>query len=379
MTPPGLRAIGKPWTGKPWTGKPWTGKPWTGKPWTGKSWLLPTVAVAIAIAIFIADTVTELEVAAPVFYTAVVLLSVRFCKRRGVVMVGIGCIVLTLVSDFLTPPGSSPETGFINTIISLLAIATTTYLSIKIEEERTAAYEARAQLAHIARVTALGELTASIAHEVNQPLAAVVINGNACVRWLEDQPPNLDEARLAVGRLVKDANRASEIIAQVRTLTRKTSAHNELVNVNDIVRGILTLVDGELTQHAIALRTELAEDLPQVRGDSVQLQQLVLNLILNAIEAMTQVEEGSRELFIDSARTADNGVRVLVRDTGTGLASDNLDRVFDAFYTTKSEGMGMGLAISRSIVEAHGGRISAAPNAPRGATLQFVLPAGDAP
>jgi signal transduction histidine kinase len=314
-----------------------------------------------------------LEVAAPVLYTAVVLLSVRFFKRRGVILVGVGCIALTLASDFLTPPGGAPETGFINTIISLLAIAMTTYLSVKIETERAAAYDARAQLEHVGRVTVLGELTASIAHEVNQPLAAVVINGSACTRWLSDHPPNLEEAKLAIGRIVKDANRASEIIAQVRALTKKTFHLNERVDVNDIIRGTVTLVEGELAKHQISLHTELSDDQLQVRGDPVQLQQMILNLVLNAIEAMSGAPEGERELIITCATNAE-GVRVLIRDTGRGLVSENLDRIFDAFYTTKPEGMGMGLTISRSIVEAHGGRIWATPN-PRGATFQFVLPA----
>ena len=183
-------------------------------------WLFPAATVALAAAIFIADTVADLEIAFPAFYTVVVLdvgPLLRAARRR---LVGAGCIGLTLLSDLLTAASGSTGIGVVNTAISLLAIATTTYLSLKIEAEKAAAYEARSQLAHVGRVTTLGELTASIAHEVNQPLAATVINGNACLRWLADEPPNLDEARQAVTRLVKDANRASEIIAQVRALTK---------------------------------------------------------------------------------------------------------------------------------------------------------------
>ena len=168
---------------------------------------------ALAAAIFVADTIADLEIAIPAFYTAVVLLSVRFCKPRGVILVGAGCIGLTLLSDLLTAASGETGAGVINTTISILAIAITTFLSFKIESEKAAAYEARSQLAHVGRVTTMGELTASIAHEITQPLAAVITNGNACVRWLAADPPNLDEARAAIGRLVKDANRASEIIA----------------------------------------------------------------------------------------------------------------------------------------------------------------------
>jgi C4-dicarboxylate-specific signal transduction histidine kinase len=291
-------------------------------------------------------------------------------------MVGTGCIGLTLLSDLLTAASGETGIGIINTTISILAIATTTYLSLKIESEKAAVYEARSQLAHVGRVTTMGELTASIAHEVNQPLAAVVTNGNACVRWLAAEPPDLDEARAAVARLVKDANRASEIIAQVRALTRSSPPEQDWLSVNDIILGTLSLIDSEILQNHVSLRAELADDLSPLQGDRVQLQQVILNLILNALEAMGRVPEGPRLLTVGSARSDGKGVLVTVRDTGTGLAPENLDRIFNAFYTNKPNGMGMGLAISRSIVEAHGGRIWATPNSPRGAVFQFSLPGG---
>jgi C4-dicarboxylate-specific signal transduction histidine kinase len=271
------------------------------------------------------------------------------------------------------------EAGIINTAISLLAITTTTYLAIKIESEKVAAYEARSQLAHVVRVTTLGELAASIAHEVNQPLAAVVINGNACIRWLAAEPPNLDEARQAIARLVKDANRASDIIAQVRALTKGSPPQIDWLQINDIILATVTLLESEILQNQVALQTDLSGEAPLVQGDRVQLQQVILNLILNAIEAINRVPAGPRELIISSAKNDSNGVLVSVRDPGAGLAPDNLDRLFDAFYTTKPDGMGMGLAISRSIVEAHGGRIWAKPNSPRGAVFQFILPTGMEP
>lgn len=342
-------------------------------------WLLPAVTAALAITIFVADTIADLEIAFPAFYTVVVLMSVRFCKPRGIVLVGLGCIGLTLLSDLLTAASGETGIGIVNTTISILAIATAAYLSVRSESEKAAAYEARSQLAHVSRVTTLGELTASIAHEVNQPLAAVVTNGNACVRWLAADPPDLDEARAAIGRLVKDANRASEIIAQVRALTRSSPPQQEWLAINDIIFATLSLIDGEIKQNHVSLRTELADDIPPVRGDRVQLQQVILNLILNALEAMSRLAEGPRLLTVGSIRTDGAGALVTVVDTGPGLAPESLDRIFDAFYTSKPDGMGMGLAISRSIVEAHGGRIWATANSPCGAAFRFSLPGGAVP
>ena len=220
----------------------------------------------------------------------------------------------------------------------------------------------------------MGELTASIAHEVNQPLAAVVINGNASLRWLADTPPNLDEARQAIGRIVKDANRASDVVARVRALTRSAPREREWVSMNDIILGTVMLTEREIARNYVALETRLAGDLPLVLGDGVQLQQVILNLILNAIEAINIAPDGARELVVSSAQEDSKAVRIAVQDSGAGLPPERLDRVFDAFYTTKPEGMGMGLTISRSIVEAHGGRIWATQGSPHGAVFQFTLP-----
>ncbi len=335
--------------------------------------LFPAVAAALAVGIFIADTVTELEIAFPAFYTAVVLMAVRFCEKRGVILVGLGCIGLTLLSDFLTWDATPTEAGVINTAISLVAIASTTYLALKIASEKEAAYQVRSQLAHVARVTTLGEMAASIAHEVNQPLAAVTINGNACLHWLDTHPPNLDEAKKAVTRLVKDADRASDIIVRVRNLTKSSSPEPEWLVVNDVISSTVALVERDIQQNQVSLRMQLSENIPRVEGDRVQLQQVVLNLILNAIEAMNAVAAGTRRLSVRTAK-CDEGVLISVQDTGVGFAAKDIDRIFNAFYTTKSGGMGMGLAISRSIVESHGGRIWAAQNGPCGADIQFILP-----
>ena len=247
--------------------------------------------------------------------------------------------------------------------------------------ERKRAEEAlqksQAELAHVTRVTTLGELTASIAHEVNQPLAAVVTNGNACLRWLARQPPNLLEAQQAVERIIKDGHRASEVIGRIRTLVKKAPQRKDRVDINDIIYEVVALAQSELQRNRVSLVTQVSDGLPLVLGDRIQLQQVILNLILNGIEAMSRSKEEPRELVINAGKDDSNGLLVAVRDSGIGLESANLEQLFDAFYTTKPDGMGMGLAISRSIIEAHGGRLWATANSPHGAVFQFTLPAED--
>jgi PAS domain S-box-containing protein len=235
-------------------------------------------------------------------------------------------------------------------------------------------HEAQAELAHVARVTALGELAASIAHEVNQPLAAVVANAAACQRWLARTPPDLEEVRSTVQSIIKDGNRAGEVIQRVRGLVNKTVDQKVPLDINEVVNEVITLLHHELASHRISLRMELAPALSPVIGDRIQLQQVVLNLVINGMEAMQPVAEGQRELVIQTNENAARQLVVTVRDCGVGLAAENADRLFDAFFTTKSGGMGMGLSICRSIVEAHGGRLSASANAGPGATFQFILP-----
>jgi PAS domain S-box-containing protein len=234
--------------------------------------------------------------------------------------------------------------------------------------------EAQAELAHVTRVTALGELTASIAHEVNQPLAAVVANAGACLSWLDRETPNLEAARRSLEWIVEDGNRASEVIRRVRSLANKTSVEKVPVDVNDAVRDVIALVQRELTGHRVSLRTELALSLPMIRGDRVQLQQVIINLAMNGMEAMQSVTDRPRELVIRSRQDGANQVLVSVTDCGVGIPAENADRLFNAFFTTKSSGMGMGLSVCRSIMEAHGGRLWAIANVPHGATLQFTLP-----
>ena len=218
-------------------------------------------------------------------------------------------------------------------------------------------HRAQAELAHVTRVTTLGELTASIAHEVNQPLSGIVLNGNACLRWLGGDVPNLDEAREAARRIVRDGNRASDVITRIRALVRKTDEEKARLNINHAIQEVAALAQGELRKNRVALRMELAADLPLVLGDRVQLQQVILNLVMNGIEAMASVADGPRELLICSRQHESDKVLVAVQDAGIGIDRENLEKIFNAFYTTKSQGMGMGLAISRSIVENHGGQL----------------------
>ena len=238
-----------------------------------------------------------------------------------------------------------------------------------------ALHKTQAELAHVTRVATLGELTASIAHEVNQPLAAIVTNGNACLRWLAGDSPNLDEARETARRIIRDGNRAGDVIGRIRTLLRKTGTEKELLDMNQAVREVVALAEDEVRRNGVALRTELTGDLPPILGDRVELEQVVLNLIMNAIEAMSAIGDRPRELVVRTQSGEVDQVCVTVQDSGIGLDPQSMGRIFDAFYTTKSQGMGMGLAISRSIVENHGGQLWAVPNEGPGATFQFTLQA----
>jgi PAS domain S-box-containing protein len=235
-------------------------------------------------------------------------------------------------------------------------------------------HEAQANLAHVTRVTALGEMAASIAHEVNQPLAAVVTNAAACLRWLDREPANLKEARGTLQSIINDGNRAGEVIQRVRSLVDKTANQKAPLHINQVVNEVTRLVQHELFSHRVALRLELAPTLALVLADRIQLQQVILNLVINGIEAMQPVKDQPRELVIRTRQDEASQVLVTVSDCGVGVAAENADRLFDAFFTTKSGGMGMGLSICRSIVNAHGGRLSASGHAGPGATFQFTLP-----
>jgi C4-dicarboxylate-specific signal transduction histidine kinase len=240
-------------------------------------------------------------------------------------------------------------------------------------EERERLRQAQADLAHMNRVATMGELTASLAHEVNQPIAAALTNANTCLRWLTREHPDLEEAREAAMRIVKDQTRAAEIISRIRLLFKKSTPEWEVVDVNEAIREMIVLLRSEAIRYDITVGMELAADLPLIMGDRVQLQQVLMNLIVNGIDAMKEVD-GARQLAIRSQQDDDGKLIVSVCDTGVGLPPQQADQIFNAFFTTKPHGTGMGLRISRSIIESHGGRLWAADNSPRGASFCFSLP-----
>jgi len=219
----------------------------------------------------------------------------------------------------------------------------------------------------------MGELTASLAHEVNQPIAAAVTDAKTCLRWLTRDQPDLEEAREAASRMVKDASRVAEIVSRIRVLFKKGTPQRESVDINQIIREMVALMRGEATRHSISVQTELAAELPQLVGDRVQLQQVLMNLMINGLDAMKD-GEGTRELAIKSQQVDDDHLQVSVSDNGVGLPHQHADQIFNAFFTTKVHGTGMGLRISRTIVESHGGRLWASDNSPRGASFYFTLP-----
>jgi PAS domain S-box-containing protein len=256
------------------------------------------------------------------------------------------------------PPGELTE--FVGTVMDVT--------------ERRRAEEERQALAHANRIATMGQLTASIAHEVNQPIAAVVTNAQAALRWLNMQPPDPEEVRQALDRIVRNGRRAGDVISRIRALVAKAAPRNDLLDIREVIIEVIALTRSELRLSGTSLRTHFTEGLPLVLGDRIQLQQVMLNLILNAVEALSESRETSRALLIKTERDGPGGVLVAVRDSGPGLKPESMDRLFDAFYTTKPDGMGMGLSICRSIIEAHGGRIWATTNLPHGAVLQFTLP-----
>ena len=234
--------------------------------------------------------------------------------------------------------------------------------------------EAQATLVHLTRVMTVGELTSTIAHEVNQPLAAVETNSSACLHWLARQPPDLDEARACLQRIVRDSHRAGDVITRIRALMKKTAPIKVRLDLNEAIQEVLALTVPEAHRHGVLVRSELAASLPPVHGDRVQLQQVIINLVMNGIDAMKELADRPRELWIRSRPHTAGSVVVAVQDTGIGLGAASLERLFEAFYTTKPEGMGIGLSISRSIIEAHGGQVWPTVNDDYGVTFQFTLP-----
>ena len=244
------------------------------------------------------------------------------------------------------------------------------------KRDHEALQKTQSELAHVARVATMGELASSIAHEVNQPLAAIVTNGNACLRWLSNNNPNVEEAKQSVSRIVKDGHRASEVVARIRAFFKKAEPERSEIDINDLIEDVISMVDGEVRGNRVQVKTELTSDLPPALADRIQVQQVLLNLIINGIEAMSGVN-GSRELRIKSQRHDNGSVHVTVQDSGPGFSSEDADKLFHAFFTTKQNGLGMGLSISRTTIEAYRGRIWASRSENGGAVFEFTLPTSE--
>jgi len=306
-------------------------------------------------AIFTLDTTTHYEVAVAVFYAVVMLSAARLLRRRALLGLTATCLGLTTLSFLMTPHGNL-HTGLINFAISLTAIVMVGGLLVKMEAARDAAHAAQAQLLHLARVTRLEGLTSAIAHEVNQPLAAIVTSGHACQRWLGQAPPNLPKAAQALERILDDAARASQIVTRVRSLSRGDPVAVSAFDFNASVRDVLALSSAEMARHGIALVLDLAPELPPALADPVQIQQVIGNLVLNAIEAMAAKPGQAHRLRMEST-LQDGQIVLTVADSGVGIPEAIQAHLFDAFWTTKPDGIGVGLSISRTIMEANGGQI----------------------
>ncbi|KVH57664.1 hypothetical protein WS89_21955 [Burkholderia sp. MSMB1072] len=351
-----------------------------GKPWRDDARVLYSLAGALAVAIFVVD-VTPLDIAIAVLYVVVVLLVASAGSQRATWVTACACIALTLLAllhDERYSGGALARCG-----ASLFAIVATACLSLRNLSptdviERVAAQDAldrpTAEFVHATHVTMLGELAASIAHEVTQPLAAVVTAGDAALRWIDRPEPDLGEVRQSVGQMIRDARRASDVIRQIRDMARKRAPEQTALDLNAVVRESLGLVRRELDGQRIDVEADYSASPQRVRGDRVQLQQVVIHLVTNAMQAMSDVEPGARRLRIRTHAFDERHACVVVEDSGTGIRHADADRLFSAFFTTREDGMGMGLSICRSIVEAHGGHIWADLRAGPGAVMQFVLP-----
>jgi len=335
---------------------------------------LATICCGVALVV-----AWPIDAPASCFLLAVTVSSLFGGLGPGLLSVGLSSLAFNHFFLHRTvPPAAEPAVTlrFVVFLGATLLITGLMEMKRRVEQSRNHAEEAlrqaQSELARVSRVTTMGELTASLAHEVNQPIAAAVTDANTCLRWLNRDQPDMEEAREAASRVVKDATRAAEIISRVRMLFKKGAPQRELVDINETIREMITLMRSEMTRHSISARTELGEDIPPIVGDRVQLQQVLMNLMMNGIDAMKDVD-GARQLAIASQRE-DRQVTVSVSDTGVGLPREHADQIFNAFFTTKAHGTGMGLRISRSIVEAHEGRLWAGGNSPRGALFAFTLP-----
>jgi signal transduction histidine kinase len=347
-------------------------------PASGRLSIFPFATALAALAIFAADAVTPPDCVVAGLYVIVILMAGQFLSGRRLWLAAAGCVGLTVLAQFVAQrPGlrndEAAYVGAFNTGVSIGAIVVSCHLVLRGRAAEADLRRAQADLAHISRVTIMGELAASIAHEVNQPIAGALANAGACLRWLAGDAPNLEKAREAAARIVRDGERASQIVGRVRQIFVKGDPERAPVNLSQLAHETIDLLSHEAARYAITVQTELAVNLPQVLADRVQVQQVMVNLIVNAIDAMKAVP-GTRELVLTSRRSEDGQIWVSVSDTGVGLPPQQAEQMFDAFFTTKPQGTGMGLSISRSIIEAHHGRLWAGPNEAGGAVFLFSLP-----
>lgn len=342
-------------------------------------WLLG-IAALTALTVICFRLQANSTTVALLYLIVIVLISLRvsFVPAAFIAFIAYVCLDYFFTAPLFTL-GLNQTLDFVAPVAYVTTALVITWLMSRVRksiEKQQLAEEAlrrsQAEMAHVTRVMTMAELAASIAHEINQPLSAIVNNGSACLRWLASDPANVAEASEAAKDIVRDGNRASEIIRRIRALLRKTETKKVALDINQTIQEVVLLIANEAASKRVGVHMDLAPGLPQVLGDRVQLQQVILNLVLNGVEAMALVANGPRELFIRSSRESE-GVLVTVRDTGVGLDHEDVEKIFDAFYTTKSQGLGMGLAISRSILEDHGGQLWAVPNDGPGTTFQFTL------
>ncbi|MBN9047497.1 MAG: GHKL domain-containing protein [Rhizobiales bacterium] len=324
--------------------------------------------------IFAADTVTDYAVAAAVFYTSVILIATRFLSVRTVVGLAATSGLLTILSFDLTRHGAY-KVGLVNMAISIVAIAGTTYLGLRLKSAELSAHQSRERLLRMARLTTLGQLTTSIAHEVGQPLAAISTSAGACSRWLAQEPPNIERAKAALERIVSDTSRARDILGRVRGLARGEAPFKTSFDFNQAVGEIVELSRGDIDRRGTELAMAFSEGLPIAFADRVQIQQVVGNLLLNAIDAVAIRADGAGKIRLATERTEIGTIRFTIEDNGPGIPTNARQHLFDAFWTTKSGGFGLGLTISRTIIEANGGRIWI-PATSDGACFAFEIPAG---
>jgi signal transduction histidine kinase len=340
-----------------------------------QGYVLAAVSCGVALAV-----AWPIDAPASCFLLAVAVSSLFGGLGPGLLSIGLSALAFgSLFLRRTIPPAVEPALFFRFAVFVLATLLIAALIEIKrrVEDSRNHAEEALSQansdLTRVSRMTTMGELTASLSHEINQPMAAAVTDAHTCLRWLMRDPPDLEEAREAASRTIKDTTRAAEIVSRVRQLFKKGTPQRQLVDVNEVIREMVALLRGEAARYSISIRTGLAADLPQVLGDRVQLQQVLMNLMLNSIDAMRDVK-GSRELTINSRPGENEQLEVSVSDTGVGIPPQQVDQIFNAFFTTKPHGTGMGLRISRSIVESHGGRLWVTNNPPRGASFHLALP-----